>query len=57
MKGVRMNVVKCDNCGKCFMPIDDQEKCPFCKHLLRSVNNSDLLSEGFANIFGLKDRK
>jgi len=46
-----MDVIKCNNCGKCFTPIENQEKCPFCQQLLRSVKDLDLPKE-FAEIFG-----
>ena len=51
MSNTAYSVVKCDNCGKCFMVMEDQVKCPFCKQPWRDTKKYDL-PEGFAGIFG-----
>ena len=59
-----MEITKCYNCGKCFIPYEGQEKCPFCKEVFTNVKSGftnkeqeELIRgfpEGFAEMFGFK---
>jgi hypothetical protein len=34
-----MEAIKCDKCGKCFIKVEGQNRCPNCKHIFISVDN------------------
>ena len=48
-----METVKCVNCGKCFMRVRGQEKCPHCKENYKPDYKGCDLPEGFEDLFGI----
>lgn len=47
-----MAAIKCPECGKCFIPYDNQKYCPYCGGKL-DVPSYDL-PEGWDELFGKK---